>query len=324
MINMPNIDQHIWNLQFLIADIIHEFQTQGKIVIDLNDEGPDATELGLYSVLDYVCDKFNINKQLVTIQTRNLLEKHPHYQVTKLTPLYVSQIQQFVKSHNYIKKDFDQIKHFGLFIRRSNWQRLWISAEMFAEYRDKTLQTFLYDPTNDFLRSHLGMDRLCTELNGQCNFSSIVQLLNCSPIEIEPVATVPVFADLQFEINKHYPKFFLEIVCETYSAGRTFYPTEKTWRPFACQTPFMIQGPVNFLKNLHRLGFKTFDKWWDESYDEDGGLLGINTILRNINSLSKMSTVELESMYHDMKPILEHNYNVLIEMTDTSFDVFYD
>ena len=92
----------------------------------------------------------------------------------------------------------------------------------------------------------------------------------------------------------------------------------------ACQTPFIIQGPVNFLKNLRKLGFKTFSNWWDESYDEDGGLIGIETILRNINNLSNMSTIQLKSMYDDMKPVLEHNYNVLIELTNNSFDMFYD
>ena len=62
MIIMPNIDQHIWNLEFLTVDIVQEFQKNGKVVIDLNHEGPDANELGLYTILDYITKKFNIDK----------------------------------------------------------------------------------------------------------------------------------------------------------------------------------------------------------------------------------------------------------------------
>jgi len=324
MITMPNIDQYIWNLEFLIVDIMHEFQKNDKIVINLNNVGPDANELGLYHVLDYITAKFNIDKKLVTIQTRNLLESHPDYKIVKSNPLYVSEIQKFARVDDYTKKNFNQIKHFGLFIGRSNWQRLWISSEMFSQYRDKTLQTFLYDPTSDFHKSHLGVDRLCNELKGQCNLSFITQLISQSPVLIDPIDTFPIITPAHFEISKHYHKFFLEIICETYSSGQSFFPTENTWRPMACQTPFIIQGPVNFLKNLRKLGFKTFSNWWDESYDEDGGLIGIETILRNINNLSNMSTIQLKSMYDDMKPVLEHNYNVLIELTNNSFNMFYD
>ena len=32
--------------------------------------------------------------------------------------------------------------------------------------------------------------------------------------------------------------------------------------------PFVINGDKGTLKYLHSIGFKTFDKWWDESYDE--------------------------------------------------------
>jgi hypothetical protein len=324
MIIMPNIDQHIWNLEFLTVDIVQEFQKNGKVVIDLNHEGPDANELGLYTILDYITKKFNIDKKLICIQTCNLLENHMDYQIIKRNPLYVPEVQEFISHHNYTKKDFYQIKHFGLFIGRSNWQRFWISAEIFGQYRDKTLQTFLYDPINDFHKDHLGFDRLYTETRAQCNLSFMSQLLSQSPVRIDFVDKFPIVTPAHFEISKHYHKFLIEIVCETYTAGQSFYPTEKIWRPIACQTPFMIQGPVNFLQNLHKLGFKTFHQWWDESYDEDGGLLGIRTILRNIERLSKMSAAELESMYDNMKPVLEHNYNVLIGLNSKSFEIFYD
>lgn len=320
MILMPNIDQHIWNLEFLIVDVIREFQQTGSVVIDLNAEGPDAEELGLYKLLDYVCSQHNIDKTLVTIQTRNLLEQHDEYHIVISDPLYVKEAQTFARNNDYTHKNFVGIKHFGLFVGRSNWQRLWLAAEMYGKYRDQTLQTFLYDPTSDFHKSHLGFDRLVNERRGHCDFDLIAQLVAAAPISIENINEFPIITPTHFNIAKQYDKFLIELVCETYTAGRSFYPTEKTWRPLICKTPFMIQGPANFLKNLRRLGFQTFGKYWNESYDEDGQILGTQRILDNVKRISAMSADELQSMYDDMQPILDHNYDVMMNLK--SFDVF--
>lgn len=322
MITMPNIDQHIWNIEFLIVDVINEFRQHGSVTIDLNSEGPDNSELGLYKLLDYVCDNYGIAKNLITIKTRNLLEQHPEYQIQISEPLYVKDAQAFAKNNDFTHKDFNNIKHFGLFVGRSNWQRLWVSAELFSKYCDQTLQTFLYNPNNDFHKAHLGFDRLINELQGQCDFESLTKLVSASPVVIETVNEFPIIAPAHFNIAKIYHRFLIEIVCETYTSGSSFYPTEKTWRPLVCKTPFITQGPVDFLKNLRKLGFKTFSAWWDESYDEDGQILGTKRILNNIKRLSKMTNAELQSMYNDMKPTLEHNYVVMLEMNSKSFDIF--
>lgn len=322
MIVMPNIDQRIWNIEILIVDAIKEFEQTGFITIDLNNEGPDASELGLYKLLDYVCQTFNIDKSRIEIKTRNLLERHPEYKIIINNPLYVEEAQYFALNNDYTLKNFDEIKHFGLFIGRSNWQRLWVSAEMFRYHRAQTLQTFLYEPTNDFHKDNLGFDKLVNELHGNCDFDSITTLVSAAPIGLENVEQFPIITPAHFNIAKYYNKFLIEIICETYTAGQSFYPTEKTWRPLVCKTPFMIQGPVNFLKNLRRMGFKTFSQYWDESYDEDGQILGIETILRNVKRLSAMSQNELQSMYNDMLPILNHNYNIIMEMNSSSFDIF--
>lgn len=319
---MPNIDQYIWNAEFLVVDIIKEFQQSGRIVIDLNNEGPDAKELGLYKLLDFVCEKFNIDKKLITIKTRNLLEAHADYEIVINGPLYVKETQVLARSNDYTHKNFDNIKHFGLFIGRSNWQRLWVSAEVFSKYRSQCVQTFLYDCKSDFHKPNLGVDRLINELQGNCDYEAITKLISSSPISVESVNHFPIITPSHFNIAKKYHEFLIEIVCETYTSGNSFYPTEKTWRPIVCKTPMIIQGPINFLKNLKKLGFKTFSQYWDESYDEDGQILGTKRILNNINRLSKMDSIQLQMMYTDMTPILNHNYNLMMELQPESFDIF--
>lgn len=86
------------------------------------------------------------------------------------------------------------------------------------------------------------------------------------------------YAD-QFDKNKNtnlqllnfYPLFAVEIVCETMTLGSTFFPTEKTVRPIIGVKPFIVYGPANYLKNLRKMGFRTFNKVWDEGYDDLSG-----------------------------------------------------
>ena len=147
------------------------------------------------------------------------------------------------------------------------------------------------------------------------------------PIKNDNIDSYPILTPAHFNISKVYREFFVEIVCETFCAGRSFYPTEKTWRPFICQTPFLMQGPKDFLKNLKKLGFKTFSTWWDESYDEDVGLengkVSIRTIQKNIEMLSNLTTAELHNMLDDMKGTLEHNYQRFMLLNEKDFKLVW-
>lgn len=74
--------------------------------------------------------------------------------------------------------------------------------------------------------------------------------------------------DTNRDLMLHYHKFAVEIVCETYCYGDTFFPTEKTVRPIAAGKAFVTFGPVDFLKRLQTYGFCTFSDLWDEGYDQ--------------------------------------------------------
>jgi hypothetical protein len=44
------------------TDIIKEYQDLGQATIYLNNEGPCCDSIGLYGILDNLCDKFGFNK----------------------------------------------------------------------------------------------------------------------------------------------------------------------------------------------------------------------------------------------------------------------
>jgi hypothetical protein len=120
------------------------------------------------------------------------------------------------------------------------------------------------------------------------------------------------------QVAEFYPDFLIELVAETFCTGRTFFPTEKTTKPMLLQKPFIIMGPKCFLIHLRQMGFRTFHDFWDEDYDGHEGLHRYVRILKLIEDLANKSVNELEDMYQAMQPILEHNYQLLLERSYTT------
>jgi len=323
MILLPNIEGKIWDLEYKVNEIWQELRSQDCVTISLNGEGPCAEGLGLYRLLDDLCSRGKFDKKKIKITTCNQLEAHDYYQIDRSPPLYIEETQQFYQTNHDCLRDkkFDSnLKHFGLLIGRSNWVRLWLSADVYRNHPDKLLLSYHWDPTNDFHLYHLGIDEMLRWNANLGDVENSLFLLKACPIIIDRVDEYPVLSPQHLSVCRVYHEFFLELICETYFNGNSFYPTEKTWRPLIAKTPFIIHGPVNFLANLKKLGFKTFDKWWDESYDDYGHDLRINQILILINQLSKKSANELETMYQEMLPILDHNFKRFMYLSPGDFD----
>lgn len=317
---VPNIDGKIWDIEYKIIDIIRCYELNNSVTISLNNEGPCATSLGLYDLLDNLCSTKKYKKSNIIIETNNVIEQHPDYQIKKDGPLYLDSVKSFLKDFQKKDKNFDDIKHFGFFIGRSNWVRLWIASKMFKEHTNKSLMTFHYDPTSSFHKDHLGVDDLIKYGVPAREVAAAIELINHSPVLLEEqIPEYPIITPAHFNISKIYNKFFVEIVCETYCQGTTFYPTEKIWRPIAMKTPFIVQGPKNYYNNLHKMGFKTFGNWWDEGFTNDPYEYQPHEIFKVIDYISSLSREELEGLHIDMQSTLDYNYNLLLQLTSEDF-----
>jgi len=317
MIALPNVDGKIWNLEYRVIDMIAEIRDTGKLVVSTNGEGPCAQTIGLYSILDRVCEHTGIAKNMVTIVTNNQLEQHPEYVINKSAPLYIESAQQFARGFATKEKAFrGDFRHFGLFVGRSNWLRLYLASYLNTNHKFQTQLTFHYDPKTDFHRDHLGCDDLNKFYPDHYASLQPEKLLARAPIIDHTVDEYPILTPAHFNIGKFYHKFFVEIVCETYSQGQTFYPTEKIWRPIIMRTPFIVQGPQDYMANLKRMGFKTFSRWWNESHSQDNYIYQPAAICQTIDRLSKLTLAELEGLQIDMQDTLEHNYQVMMELSE--------
>jgi hypothetical protein len=319
MIMVPNIDSKIWQPESMILDVIKEMSQGNPVKISLNNEGPCAESLGLYRILDDICARFNYPQEKITIQTCNQVEHHPEYRIEIAPPLYIDATQKFLPTvQAYTIKSFDQdFQHFGIFIGRSNWIRLWLASVLREKYN--TAMTYHWRPRDEFHDAHIGIDDMLRWNARPAELARVTEFLAQCPLHQAEQNSYPILSPEHLNICKIYHKFFLEVICETYYSGTSFYPTEKTWRPLMMKTPFVVHGPVDYLTNLKKLGFKTFDKWWSEEYDIYGHDKRVRKILDLIDKIQKLSLNDLQSMYHDMTPVLDHNWQVFMEMDSKKF-----
>ena len=114
------------------------------------------------------------------------------------------------------------------------------------------------------------------------------------------------------EFLKSYKECFCAVINETRFAQPCGNISEKVLYAINAKMPFILVAPPHSLEYMKKLGFKTFDKFWDESYDqEDDHQTRLLKILDLIDYIDTKSIHELTTMYSDMQETIEHNLLVL-------------
>jgi len=115
-------------------------------------------------------------------------------------------------------------------------------------------------------------------------------------------------AEMGIQQMKLFQQAFVHIVTETVYYPNNLHLTEKIFRPIVVYRPFILVGAQGNLAYLKRYGFQTFDQWWDESYDaEPDAERRLAMVVEQIEQLCRLSPSELDAMYQEMLPVLEHN-----------------
>jgi hypothetical protein len=106
---------------------------------------------------------------------------------------------------------------------------------------------------------------------------------------------------------------FLNIITESLIDPRSVFFSEKTFKPIAMAQPFVIYGNPFSLKKLKEYGFKTFDRWWDESYDNETDFAIRSEKI--INTLMDIASWDYDKCYQvtqEMRETLIHNFEMMV------------
>lgn len=319
MIIIESIDKKLWDLEFKVIEILKEATLDNnKIIIDFNNEGPCLRSCNFYRVLDDISNTFSIDKSRFLIRTANNEEYHDEYAIEVTDNLWITQ----AKKKNIIAENKNlNLTTVGCFTGQANWTRLAFVYWLDHYYKEKSLITCHYN--NSLLNHHTRLELNDVMIYFPEEILIASDFLKSCPRKMPgsdlPYATVDnptltIISDVA-HFSNGYSDIFTELVCESYHSGITFFPTEKTFRPMIQLTPFITFGPRGFLSNLQRTGFKTFNNYWNESYDDLSGQDRIIAIRQVLSTLFTYSPTQLQEMYNDMMPLLVHNKNRITEMS---------
>lgn len=282
-----------------------------KINLDFGSEAPDLIRLGVMSViLKHISDLTTITisgwlnpVQALPVKNTAPAQKYNHF-------FYAD----YITSHNTeINANLKYL--FGLFVGRRTISRCLILYEVFHLFDSQSFLSLMeYSYSYPWNTSNtVDVERLddWVDQTQQSNFKNWwIQPPISSVDQCNVADQYTKERDTNQSLLSYYKNFSIEIVCETFCYGNTFFPTEKTIRPISACKPFLVFGPVNFLSRLRDIGFKTFDSFWDETYDSFEGKPRWELIKETLVYI-KQKAFTNDAFLDDLSKITKHNQKLL-------------
>ena len=117
--------------------------------------------------------------------------------------------------------------------------------------------------------------------------------------------------DMSAKVNfESLTSALFHVVTETVYFQDKLHLTEKVFKPIIAKRPFFLVAAPGNLAYLKSYGFRTFDRWIDESYDQETDhYIRIEKITFELAKLCAMSPALLKQMHQEMQEVLEYNFN---------------
>jgi hypothetical protein len=126
-------------------------------------------------------------------------------------------------------------------------------------------------------------------------------------------------ADEEMATRQFYTNSLISLVTETNFREHNVSLTEKSFKPLKEKHPFIIVGSAYSLQSLRDLGFQTFNDFWDESYDlQHNHYKRMAAIVDLCLEISKWDINKVLEFRRKVKPILEHNFNLMKERPEAN------
>jgi hypothetical protein len=263
------------------------------------------------------------------INTPFCLEHSSYYydDILKRNDGKVMDISKFLETKDTLRQN-----HFLMKIKRPKEHRLKILINLidddFVNLVDWSFSGEAnFSNTNEFRWAIRNMDLK--------NLNKISEILDKSPYNLQSennlsFGKVNAWTDETYEphINSYFDICFESFF---YNNSETLSLTEKIFKPIINFQPFIFISTPGSIKLLRDLGFKTFDGFIDESYDDiiDNDER-IKKAYLEIKKLCLLSKEEIHNLYWQMEDILIHNHNHLLSIhnnkmiTEAFFEKLYD
>ena len=152
----------------------------------------------------------------------------------------------------------------------------------------------------------------------------LLHKFNITPDDISKfVSKLPLVLDGETDVNQmcqdfndasrpYYQNSLVSLVSETNFSATEVSLTEKSFKPFKEKHPFITVGAAGTLQAIKDMGFITFGAFWDEGYDNiTNPSERMAAILDICQQISTWSNEQIIDFRRRVKPILDHNYEIL-------------
>ena len=314
MITIPiQVCGDVWDNRAQVQEQLDKTHPGQAVMLDLCSEGPSLHKLGITDLLS------SYELDISITRWSNSVEQVPYKKVfcNSQSHFYPMSLHYWIDEiPNLVPAEFK----FALFIGRATAPRARIFYDVAHHWPGQFLLSKMStrvnpNPWTMSVRETPGswFADIDQTWFASCGISSIDNRSVQDQYRIPEISAAEVAKSLM----AHYHRFNIELVCETYTLGDTFFATEKTVRAIVGNRPFVVYGPKNYLYNLRsQEGFKTFSDLWDESYDLLEGMDRWQAIQQLIHVLASMN----ESQWHDLvvaaAEVTKHNRTVLKKIID--------
>lgn len=172
---------------------------------------------------------------------------------------------------------------------------------------------------NIFDRGLISLSELVYKTPEDANVEHVDFLKNNAPFVISEGCDL--FFNMCCNITKEdYEKTFISMVTETLVDEGTLFISEKIWKPIMVGHPFIVYGNLGTLKFLKSMGYRTFDKWINEEYDNepDSGKR-CNMITEELVKLSTKTVEELKLIRSEMNEVCDYNQKWYKKLYDEKY-----
>jgi hypothetical protein len=119
-----------------------------------------------------------------------------------------------------------------------------------------------------------------------------------------------------------FKESYFSLVTETFFFGQPiWYPekdedsvffSEKIYKPILIKHPFILAGRPHSLKYLKKLGYRTFEPYINEAYDDmENNGDRLVAIVEEVARINKNTPAQWIEWQHNIKDIVDHNHNVI-------------
>lgn len=118
---------------------------------------------------------------------------------------------------------------------------------------------------------------------------------------------------------KIYQQSAFSLICETTVDNRGSFFTEKIAKPIIASRLFVVISGQYYLKNLKKLGFKTFDNIIDESYDSEPDPEKRWSLA--LEQVEWLCTQDQHKILKAIIPIVLHNQNLITKLPSNILEI---